>query len=286
MGIISDNKIDLLALKDFIARPEIFTKSTDKFWEDEHISGQMLDFHLNPDVEAASKTKAMIEAEANFIIRTTGMNSEKTVVDLGCGPGLYVREFAKTGARITGIDFSERSIDYANGNIKLGHVNMEFIRKNYLELDFKEAFDIATLIYYDFCALNPDEQNRLLSNVHEALKDKGVFIFDLLTDQNKVSTSTSVSVCEGGGFWRPNSYLEIYNTYRYEEPLTEGRQYTIIEEDGSTRVIRIYHRLFRLEEITAMLKEHGFEIEGVYQNLKGEALEEETGTIGIVARKV
>lgn len=285
MRIIQDSKIDLHTLNNLIAKPEIFTKSTDKFWDDEHISSQMLQFHLNPEVEAASKTKATIEKESDFIIRTTGMSEGKTVIDLGCGPGLYVREFAKTGARVTGVDFSERSINYANENIKPGYDNVEFMRENYLELNFKESFDIATLIYYDFCALNTKEQKRLLSNVYGALKDCGMFILDVLTEQNKISPSTTVSVSEGGGFWRPNSYIEIYNTYVYEEPLTEGRQYTIIEEDGTTRVIRIYHRLFGLEEIRRMLNDHGFVVEGIYKNLKGEALDEGSETFGIVARK-
>lgn len=285
MKIVFNNKIDLQALKNFIAKPEIFTKSTEKFWDDEHISSQMLHYHLNPDVEAASKTKATIEAETRFIVQTTGMNEGKTVIDLGCGPGLYVREFAKTGAMVTGVDLSERSINYAQEKIKPEYDNIEFYKMNYLELGFEDSFDIATLIYYDFCALNPEEQKTLLSNVHRGLKTDGFFIFDVLTDQNAISNSTSVTVSEGGGFWRPNSYIEIYSTYVYEEPLTEGRQYTIIEEDGATRVLRIYHRLFGLEELKRMLNDHGFVVEGVYKNLKGEALDEGSKTFGIVARK-
>lgn len=285
MKIIDNNKINLQAFKSSITRPEIFTKSTDKFWDDEHISAQMLKFHLTPDVEAASKTKETIEAEAKFIIRITGMDEMKTVIDLGCGPGLYVREFAKTGTRVTGVDLSERSIRYANDNIKPGHDKIKFLQMNYLGLEFKESFDIATLIYYDFCALNTDEQHKLLENTHCALKDNGMFVFDLLTEHKNTPISTSISVCEDGGFWRPDSYIEIFNSYLYEEPLTEGLQHTIIDENGDVRVIRIYHRLFRIDEITKMLEEHGFVVEGVYRNLKGEALEEGSETLGIVARK-
>ncbi|HBV98730.1 MAG TPA: hypothetical protein DEF36_17070 [Desulfotomaculum sp.] len=284
MRIIKGNKIDLHSLKNSITKPEIFKKSTDKFWDDQYISGQMLKFHLNPEVEAASKTKETIEAETSFIIKWSNMDSDKRVLDLGCGPGLYVNEFAKTGAKVTGIDLSERSINHANENIKPGHKNIMFSKMNYLHMNFKESYDIATLIFYDFCALSTNEQKKLLLKIYEALKDNGVFIFDVVTENRKTFETTSISVCEGG-FWSSGSYIEIVKTFMYWEPKTEGIQYTIIAEDGATRVMRLYHRLFGLEEITKMLNDNNFKVEKVYKNLKGEALSEGSETYGIFARK-
>ena len=195
MNIINKNKIDLETLKKAISKPELFEKSTDKFWDDEHISEQMLNFHLNPEVEAASKTVETISAETRFIIKTTGMNNIKAVLDLGCGPGLYVREFAKTGAEVTGVDISERSIQFAKENIGSEYENTRFQRINYLDLNFKKFFDIATLIFYDFCALSTDEQSKLLTRVHNALKDNGVFIFDVVTEYKKAVEDSNISIC-------------------------------------------------------------------------------------------
>lgn len=284
MKIISDNKLNLALLKKSVTEPEIFEKSTDKFWDDEYISEQMLKFHLNPDIEAASKTKETIEIEADFIIKSVAMSEGKTVLDLGCGPGLYVKEFAKTGAIVTGIDLSDRSIDYANSNIKPAHGNTTFIKMNYLEINFRESFDLATLIFYDFCALNKDEQKILLEKIHRALKNNGYFIFDIVTENKPISILSSISVCEEG-FWSPKPYVEILNTYLYENPKTEGLQYVIIDEAGSTRIIRIYHRLFSLNDITEMLNEIGFKVENVYNNLKGDDFSKDSETYGIIARK-
>ncbi len=284
MRIINDNKIDLQVLKNSIIIPDIFEKSTDRFWDDDHISGQMLKLHLDPELESASKTKATIEAEARFIIKLTDMDHDKSVLDLGCGPGLYVKEFAETRAKVTGIDLSDRSINYANKNIKSFHQNTAFLKMNYLDMNFKDSFDIAALIFYDFCALNPDEQTQLLLKIHRALKEDGLFILDVVSENKNTSISSSISVYEGG-FWSPGPYIEILNTFLYMEPKTEGLQYTIIDEDGNVKVFRIYHRLFGLEEIIKLLKDNNFEVEKVYKNLKGEALSEKSETFGIFARK-
>jgi len=283
--IIHDHKIDLQALKKCIDKPPIFQKGNAKFWDDQYISEQMLKLHLNPEIESASKTMETIKEETRFIIEQTAMSDKKTVLDLGCGPGLYVKEFAKTGAKVIGLDISHRAIDYANATIKPDYENTAFYHMNYLDMEFKGSFDVATLIFYDFCALDPGEQSKLLVKVHEALGDHGVFIFDVVSQYKKPSAATSITVCEGG-FWSPDPYLEILEVFLYEDPKTEGLQYTIISEDGTSRIIRIYHRLFGLAEITRLLNCHHFRVEKIYENLKGEKLKENAETYGIIARKV
>lgn len=285
MKIINNNKMDLQTLKKAISKPKIFEKSTDKFWDDEHVSEQMLGFHLNPDIEAASKTKDTIEAETNFIIKTTDMDNKKAVLDLGCGPGLYVKEFAKTGAYVRGVDISDRSIQFAKENIQSKYKNTSFYRMNYLDIDYKNYFDIATLIFYDFCALNTDEQSQLLKNIHDALRKDGMFILDVVSEYKETSITSNISIIDGG-FWSPKPYIEIFNSFMYEEPKTEGLQYTIINGEGETKVIRIYHRLFSLDEIETLLENHKFKVERVYKNLKGDALDSNSETYGIVARKI
>ena len=284
MRIIDNNKLDLALLKDAISRPALYCRSTHRFWDDEHISAQMLELHLNPGVEAASREHTTIDAEAAFIIRETGMDDSKTVLDLGCGPGLYVRRFVKTGARVTWLDMSERSLRYAETTIRPDYSNTSFLNMNYLELNMVDAFDIVTLIYYDFCVLSPDEQKQLLHAVHKALKPDGVFILDVVTANRRIEEKTSVSVCEGG-FWSPEPYVEICNSFVFTDPLVETVQYTIIDEEGEIRVFRFYNHHFSLGRLAELFAECGFNIVGVFNNLKGDSLTADSDTLGIIARK-
>jgi 2-polyprenyl-3-methyl-5-hydroxy-6-metoxy-1,4-benzoquinol methylase len=285
MQIIEHRKINLQTLNQCVAKPQLYEKGTARFWDDTYISLQMLKLHLNPEVESASRTKATIEAEAAFIIQKTGLNEAKAMLDLGCGPGLYVQEFAKTGARVTGVDLSEHSISYAHENIKPKYANVVFAQMNYLDLAFKGLFDVVTLIFYDFCVLSPNEQENLLLKINAALKVGGVLVFDVISENYRAEESTKVNISEGSGFWSPDPYIEIANTYLYENPKTLSQQYTIIAEDGTTKVTRLYTRMFSITDLTALLNACGFTVESVYKNLKGDPLSEKTDTYGVFARK-
>lgn len=284
MKVIENNRLVLSEWGHCIEMPEPFNRSTEPFWDDEHISAQMLELHLNPDTEAASKKKRTIDAETDFIIRQSDLDHSKAVIDLGCGPGLYVQRFAQTGAKVLGVDISERSLRYATENIGTQYQNARFAQMNYLDMKLEEKFDVATLIFYDFCALIPNEQKKLLANVYALLKDDGLLFLDVITEFREATEKTRIAVCQNG-FWSPDSYLEIEQHFMYDKPKTECVQYTLINERGNARVFRLFHRMFGQAEVCELLNAGGFVVEKLLNNLSGEPLSDNTETFGIVARK-
>lgn len=285
MNIIKNGKMNFEVLKEATEKPELYEKSTHKFWDDPHISQQMLKAHLNPEIEAASKERKTIDFETDFIIQTTGMNDKMFVIDLGCGPGLYVDAFAKTGANVIGVDISANSIQYAKKNIQVENEKVSFHEMNYLNLDYNEVFDVTTLIYYDFCALSIKDQSRLLHRVHKALKPGGCFLLDVFTEHHKSDMSVNIFF-ENGGFWSNRPYWLIKTAFMYNEPKVECFQHAIINEAGAMKLIRVFHRLFSLNEIQDLLANHGFKVEKVFKNLKGEPLALNSNTYGIIASKI
>ncbi len=288
MNIFNNNKVDLRLISKLTSKPKIFEKGSDTLWDDPYVSKQLLEIHLNEEYKSASKPHDIIKLESEFIINYTKMNNNTKLLELGCGPGLYTKEFAKTNASITGIDISENSLEYAMKTVNHEFKNVNFIKNNYLNLDYNSEFDVATLIFYDFCALNPEEQITFLTNVHNSLKDGGLFILDVMSENRWVKEFTEVSVYEDG-FWSPKPYLEIFNSYLYcdqDEPITECLQYTLVDDDGNIRTIRVYHILFNLDEITKLFNMCGFKLEESYNNLQGEKLSTSSDTYAFVLRKI
>ncbi|EDN71815.1 conserved hypothetical protein [Beggiatoa sp. SS] len=96
-------------LKKINQRPkpyEVYTAET--LWTDEHTSKQMLEMHLNQSVDMASRNKVFIQLSVDWMVSRFNIGSGTRICDFGCGPGLYTTSFAKKGAAVTGIDFSNK----------------------------------------------------------------------------------------------------------------------------------------------------------------------------------
>lgn len=96
-----------------LEKPSLYSKNVHEFWNDEHISEQMLKAHLNPEFDGASRKLSFIKKSAAWINEIVPPTKYSTLLDVGCEPGIYSEIFAQYGYVVTGIDFSHRSIDYA-----------------------------------------------------------------------------------------------------------------------------------------------------------------------------
>lgn len=164
-------------------KPQLYEKGSSVMWTDPYISKQLLELHINPDNDVASRSKVKIERITNWILEQTD-KPEMKILDLGCGPGLYSELLAKNGHSVIGVDYSESSIQYATRQAKEKKLNIEYLKKNYLDLDFDNQFDLIILIYLDFCVLLPEEREKVLENIYRALKKGGLFICDVVNERN------------------------------------------------------------------------------------------------------
>ncbi|MCP4021269.1 MAG: methyltransferase domain-containing protein [Desulfobacteraceae bacterium] len=251
----------MLKVKDIInlpQKPELYQKGTAMMWTDSYISKQLLDVHLNPDLDLASRKKKTIDSTVEWILDKAGKRKLK-ILDLGCGPGLYSQLLAKKGHQVTGVDFSKHSIKYAAKTAKADNLDIEYRQQNYLELDDQEKFDLVILIFTDFGVLTPDDRSRLLSNIHRALKPGGTFLFDVLNDKNidQMMSEKSWEISEKG-FWRENPYLALSDSFYYPENKVVLYQHCVIDEDNCD-VYRFWTHFFSHEDLSAILSKNRFE---------------------------
>ena len=161
MQEIKCNKMILDRIIEHSKKPPVFSKSTLNFWKDEHISKFLLEAHLNPNWDAASRKPEIIDKTINWVANNYLKNKNSKILDLGCGPGLYTEKFLNkcSDFKITGIDFSKHSIKYAKDSAIKKKLNINYIYMNYLEMDYENEFDLIFMIYCDFGALNNDDRN-------------------------------------------------------------------------------------------------------------------------------
>jgi len=263
------------------SKPDAYKTTGIPFWDDEHISKSMLSFHLNPDVESASRTFEFMDRSANWILSLLDRREGK-ILDLGCGPGLYAKRFSDKGFCVTGIDFSRRSIAYAKDNS--GGETNEFIYKDYLTIDYDGEFDLSILIYCDFGVLSPENRATLLKKIFRSLKPGGTFVVDVLTTKYDKEFTDSLTVeVEDSGFWCSEPYINIKRiaTYPNHDYL---EQYTIItSEDSAT--YNIWNHGFEPLELKEVLLNAGFASVDLYGDAAGANLTDDSKIICAVCRK-
>lgn len=220
-------------LKEYLKKPKLYVPNKYAFWDDEHISESMLKAHLNPDEDGASRKHLFIESSVNWIAKIAPPLNYPFLLDLGCGPGLYAERFCDVGYIVTGIDYSKRSIAYANQQAKVHNREINYIYQNYLTLNIAEKYDVITLIYCDYAVLPVSDRQKLGKKIYQALKPGGKFIVDVFTpvmDMEEEDCKTW-EFCEKGGFWSEKPYLCLKASYQYnDDDKTLLSQYVILTE--------------------------------------------------------
>lgn len=276
----------LSQLIDLQQKPAPFTPGQPLFWDDPHISSQMLEFHLNPNVEAASRKPETIDRSVEWLIKILGLRIGASLLDLGCGPGLYASRFARAGFRVTGVDYSRRSIDYAIRYANANQLDIVYRYENYLDLKDENQYDAVFLIYGDFCPLNPEQRKTLLQNIQRALKPNGKFVLDVSTrEHRRIHGNKNRWYAAESGFWKPGPHLVLEEGFDYPEESIWLDQYTVLEADGRTTVYRNWFQDYTPESITQELSQAGFLVETLYRDLTGEPYTSDTEWIGVITHK-
>ena len=95
---------------------------------------------LTPDGDGKRGMRERVDYTVNYLKNRGLLNDTDTVVDVGCGPGLFVAEFAKHVKKAVGMDYSERFVDYGAELCKSrGLNNTEFRSADFFALDVDAA---------------------------------------------------------------------------------------------------------------------------------------------------
>ncbi|WP_260285100.1 class I SAM-dependent methyltransferase [Peribacillus aracenensis] len=265
--------------------PSRFEKADKVFWQDPYIAKQLLEAHLSPDTEGASRSFTFIDKSIDFIQQVAPRKSYQKVLDLGCGPGLYSERLAKKGYMVTGIDFSENSIHYAKEQAKELGLDIEYRYENYMALDDSNIFDLALLIYCDYGALASEDRSKLIYNIWNSLKNGGQLLLDVFS-QNKFDEFKEEqywNLNENGGFWSENPYIAIGRNLKYPGRVT--LEQTTVVTDDRTETYYIWYQFFTKELFIKEVTTVGFTVKEIYNDVSGETYNEGSQTIALLLEK-
>ncbi len=291
-NLISGKRLRLDLLHRLSQRPELYAGRERSFWTDPYVSKHVVEAHLDPNTEDASRRPHHISATVEKIVehyRNSPAAAGKRLprlLDVACGPGLYAQQLAAHGFDVTGIDFSQASINEARKQAKRCRLAITYIHQDLTATDLGGPYDVIALIYGEFCTLSEDERRSFLDRARASLIPGGLLIFDVFTEpyvlRNRRCDEWHVSTREG--FWQAGPHLVLLQHFHYPRHSASVARYVVVDQNGDYRLFHVWWRHYTPQEITAQLRNHGFDVEALYGSLWGEPLEENGEWVGVYAR--
>lgn len=274
-------------LESVAEKPRPFSVYTaSELWTDEHTSEKMLAYHLDSEIDLSSRSTACIDESVRWLTEYFGLTEGSRVIDFGCGPGLYTSRLARSGAEVTGIDFSSRSIEYANEYARREGLDVRYIEADYLDYQPAGTFDLITMIMCDLCALSPLQRSAMLRKFRGLLSNRGRIVLDVYS-LNAFADKQEGLVCEKNqlnGFWSANPYYGFVASFRYDDDKVSLDKYTIVEEDRQ-REIYNWLQYFTPESLEQEVHAAGLEIDGLYGDVAGNTYEVESAEFAVVLQR-
>ena len=115
-----------------------FSRLAEEWWD---VNGKFKPLHMFNPIRIeyiTDKIKLHFKLKKDKSNFLEGLN----ILDIGCGGGLISEPMARLGAKVTGIDASEKNVKVAYLHSKESNLKINYLNKSPEQLDSKEKFDI------------------------------------------------------------------------------------------------------------------------------------------------
>jgi len=172
------------------------------------------------------------------MLKLLGNVKNKSILDWGCGSGIYAKILAKKGAKVKGFDISKEMLSIA----KKDNPKLDLRLGSGYKIPFKEKFDI---VYSSLAMHYVKDWDKALSQVSKVLKKNGLFLF---SGGNPIIDSTVTTY--------DNNKLKTIGTKNYFDEKMDYADWTL--PNKKTVRIRVYPKTY--ETVIKTIIKNGFEI--------------------------
>ncbi len=217
--------------------------------------------------------------EVANIISLLNIGEAASVLDLCCGPGRHSLELARQGFSVTAVDRTKMYLERARKQAETEGLGIEFIQEDMRRFCRPGSFDAAINLFTSFGYFEDmNEDRQVAANVYHSLKEKGVFLIDIMGKEVLAR------------IFRERDWYELDNTMILEERKvcanwTWMENRWLMVRDGKMDECKVSHRLYSAAELAALLSDCGFKVIDVCGDLTGAPYDHTAKRLVLVAHK-
>lgn len=274
------------------AAPEPWGEGEKIPWNDPEFSARMLQEHLSQEHDAASRRFEKIDRHVAWIHTYVLGEKPSTLLDLGCGPGLYTSRLARLGHTCVGIDFGPASIAYARAQAEREGLACTYFQEDLRAADFGAGhtdYDLTMFIFGEFNVFKPEDIRHILRKAHAVLRPGGMLLLEPHTFaavEKEGRTPPSWWATPHGLFSAQPHLGLTENFWDAERAVATTRHYIVDAATGAVTRHAASMQAYTDAQYRDLLTECGFKDVTFYPSLMGEPEKDAGyGLFALVGRK-
>lgn len=229
-------------------------------WSDPAFSERMLAEHLSQDHDLASRIVPTIDQQVAWIDDSVLQHRPSRVLDLACGPGLYLSRLAERGHSGVGIDFAPASIRHASRHASANHLDVGYVEGDIKETDFGSGFDLVMLLYGQINVFQRHQASDIVGRAVDALRPGGALIIEPQTYRHIEAAGLAGSswTSHQAGLFSPEPHLFLTEAHWDRETHSTTQRFYVVDADGGhVSAHAMTTEAYTVEEFEALLIGNG-----------------------------
>jgi len=226
-------------------------------WSNPEFSQRSLKLHLDQEHDVNSRRQFIIDKQTNWIHSFILKGNTSKILELACGPGLYLSNLAEFGHQCTGIDISPAVIDYAKAN---SQSTCNFHCEDILSFSTEKKFDLIFINFGWFHNFIKEDASILLEKFKTLLNPNGRLLMELLpfdVIQSYGEESNQWHKTDSGIFSN-DSYLFLQENHWLEEEKLANLNYYIFDDKNIIQAYNQKYQAYNDDDLEKFLNVKGF----------------------------
>lgn len=282
----------ILELIDRATPPEAWTEGENIPWSDPAFSRRMLRFHLDQTHNLASRSFEIIDRQVGWIHSSVLDNRPTRILELACGPGLYLERLARRGHECHGIDYAPAAVAFAREVAQREAIRCVYRLEDIRTARFGTGFGLVMMVFGQLNVFRRREAQTLLDRAFDALAPGGSLLLEpqrYQTVERCGRSGTSWYTCgEGGGLFSGSPHLCLTESFWDGERRTATQRFFIVDATGgAVESHAMSIEAYEDSQYVELLQRAGFEDVCFHHSLTGAPVEEisQASNLVLTARK-